>query len=205
MPNNITAPRVPLTDPRTGLIHREWYRFFLSLYDLVLSGNSVSIADLQVGPLSGDGIAEVWKAVQAAQLSPATFDALPILKALQGLAVAPQDDALSARLDALARVVRGLQVNPPVIPTAPPIVVTATLDFPNTVAGASSDLTVTVPGAVSGDVVALGVPAASVPANGSYSAWISGPDTATVRYANNDLVTAYNPASGVFRVAVTRY
>ena len=91
------------------------------------------------------------------------------------------------------------------VPLGLMLVVTATLDFPNTVAGACSDLTVTVPGAVSGDVVALGVPAVSVPANGSYSAWISGPDTATVRYANNDLVTAYDPASGVFRVAVTRY
>lgn len=207
MPNNITAPRVPLTDPRTGLIHREWYRFFLSLYDLVLSGNSVSIADLQVGPDGVDPsvIAELGKAVQAAQLSPTTFDTLTFTKALQGLAVAPQDGALSARLDALTKVVQALQVEPVAMPSVAPIVVTATLDFPNTVAGACSDLTVTVPGAVSGDVVALGVPAASVPANGSYSAWISGPDTATVRYANNDLVTAYDPASGVFRVAVTRY
>lgn len=204
MPNNITAPRVPLTDPRTGLIHREWYRFFLSLYDLVLSGNSVSIADLQVGPMPSDND-DISKAIQAAQLAPATFDAQTIARAIQGLAVAPQDGVLSARLDALAKAVQGLLVAPVAMPSVAPIVVTATLDFPNTVAGACSDLTVTVPGAVSGDVVALGVPAVSVPANGSYSAWISGPDTATVRYANNDLVTAYDPASGVFRVAVTRY
>lgn len=204
MPNNITAPRVPLTDPRTGLIHREWYRFFLSLYDLVLSGNSVSIADLQVGPMPSDND-DISKAIQAAQLAPATFDAQTIARAIQGLAVAPQDGVLSARLDALAKAVQGLLVAPVAMPSVAPIVVTATLDFPNTVAGACSDLTVTVPGAVSGDVVALGVPAASVPANGSYFAWVSAADTATVRFANNDLVTAYDPASGVFRVAVTRY
>lgn len=28
----ITPPRVPLVDPTTGLITREWYRFFLNLY-----------------------------------------------------------------------------------------------------------------------------------------------------------------------------
>ena len=30
-PTPITPPRVPLIDPRTGLIDRAWYLFFLSL------------------------------------------------------------------------------------------------------------------------------------------------------------------------------
>lgn len=48
---NITPPRVPLTDERTGLISREWYRFFLSLFTLTGSGqNFTSLTDLQVGP-----------------------------------------------------------------------------------------------------------------------------------------------------------
>lgn len=47
----ITPPRVPLTDERTGLISREWYRFFLSLFALTGSGqNYTSLTDLQVGP-----------------------------------------------------------------------------------------------------------------------------------------------------------
>jgi hypothetical protein len=35
MPNNtpITPPRVPLIDPRTGLIDRAWYLFFLSMFN----------------------------------------------------------------------------------------------------------------------------------------------------------------------------
>lgn len=53
MPNNnitqITPPRVPLVDPQTGLITREWYRFFLNLYTLTGSGtDSGSTTDIQV-------------------------------------------------------------------------------------------------------------------------------------------------------------
>jgi hypothetical protein len=48
---NITPPRVPLTDARTGLISREWYRFFFNLFQLTGSGtNYASLTDLQVGP-----------------------------------------------------------------------------------------------------------------------------------------------------------
>lgn len=48
---NITPPRVPIVDERTGLISREWYRFFLSLFTLTGSGqNYTSLTDLQVGP-----------------------------------------------------------------------------------------------------------------------------------------------------------
>ena len=48
---NITPPRVPLTDERTGLISREWYRFFLNLFTLTGGGqNTTSLTDLQVGP-----------------------------------------------------------------------------------------------------------------------------------------------------------
>jgi hypothetical protein len=42
--NNITPPRVPLTDPRTGYIAREWYLFFLSQFsrsrDLTAESNT---------------------------------------------------------------------------------------------------------------------------------------------------------------------
>lgn len=54
MPSNITnipAPRVDLIDPRTGLMSREWYRFFLNLFNVTGSGNNpVSLDDIQVGP-----------------------------------------------------------------------------------------------------------------------------------------------------------
>jgi hypothetical protein len=55
MPNitNITPPRVPLLDPRNGLISREWYLFFLSLFNQT-GGSAVSLEDVQKGPPSQD-------------------------------------------------------------------------------------------------------------------------------------------------------
>jgi hypothetical protein len=81
----------------------------------------------------------------------------------------------------------------------------AVLDFGNTLAGAVTDLTVTVTGAVDGDVVSIGVPNASMPATGSYTAWVSAADTVTIRYANNSLTLAQDPASGTFKVSVIKY
>ena len=48
---NITPPRVSLIDERTGLISREWYRFFLNLFRLTGGGTSdVTLTDLQLTP-----------------------------------------------------------------------------------------------------------------------------------------------------------
>jgi hypothetical protein len=49
--SNIPAPRVEFIDPRTGLMAREWYRFFFNLFNLTGAGTTdTSLADLQVGP-----------------------------------------------------------------------------------------------------------------------------------------------------------
>lgn len=48
---SIPAPRVPFIDERTGLISREWYRFFLNLFTLTGSGTTdASWTDLQLAP-----------------------------------------------------------------------------------------------------------------------------------------------------------
>ena len=48
---NIVAPRIPFIDSDTGFVSREWYQFFLSLFNLTGAGaNNVSLSDLQVGP-----------------------------------------------------------------------------------------------------------------------------------------------------------
>jgi hypothetical protein len=44
----ITPPRVPMIDPRTGYVSREWYRWFYSLYNVVGSGTGII-------PISGGG------------------------------------------------------------------------------------------------------------------------------------------------------
>jgi hypothetical protein len=82
---------------------------------------------------------------------------------------------------------------------------TATLDFPSTAAGTVSDLTITVTGAVDGDAVSVGVPNGSTTTTGDFSAWVSASNTVTVRFANNNLLTAQDPASGTFRVSVVKY
>jgi hypothetical protein len=52
---NIPAPRVPVVEPETGLISREWYRFFYNIFLLSGSGtNQTSLEDLQVAPPSQD-------------------------------------------------------------------------------------------------------------------------------------------------------
>jgi hypothetical protein len=48
---NITPPRVPLVDPASGMINREWYRFFVNLFRLTGSGQTnITLQDLQIGP-----------------------------------------------------------------------------------------------------------------------------------------------------------
>jgi len=64
MPNlnitNIPAPRVPFVDERTGLMAREWYRFFLNLFVLTGSGNNpISLEELQLGPTNQPDLTEL--------------------------------------------------------------------------------------------------------------------------------------------------
>lgn len=108
---NITPPRVPLIDQRTGLIAREWYRFFLNMFQLTGSGqNTTSLTDLQVGPppltqedlaninvdiqtqdFAIDQIAEMQKQIQALQLQTnyQTNDFAEMQKQIQGLQLTP--------------------------------------------------------------------------------------------------------------------
>lgn len=80
----------------------------------------------------------------------------------------------------------------------------AALDFPNTLAQTSSDLTIAMTGAALGDAVMLGVPNAAVGANSAFTAWVSAADVVTVRF-NNYSALAINPALATFRVAVMQF
>lgn len=84
---NITPPRVDFIDPRTGLISREWYRFFLNLFRLTGSGaTDISLLDLQKTPPSSE-TAELQK---------------------QDISV------LLAQYDSAASLIEGLYLEPPV-------------------------------------------------------------------------------------------
>ena len=71
--NNITqipAPRVDFIDQRTGLMSREWYRFFLNLFTLTGSGaNSTAIEDFNYDPI-GSQVSELYSMVNTLELGP---------------------------------------------------------------------------------------------------------------------------------------
>ena len=109
-PTPITPPRVPLTDPRTGLIDRAWYMFFLSLLNaatIVDDGNlgpdSISLIasyeaalqsinqELQTLPSDSDlvsQITEMQKQIDALQAQP-IFDIAIITASINALSTAP--------------------------------------------------------------------------------------------------------------------
>ncbi len=80
----------------------------------------------------------------------------------------------------------------------------ATLDFADTAAGTSTDLTVTVTGAADGDLVSIGISNGSTVANGCFTGWVSATNTVTIRFANNSLVASLDPASGTFKAQVCK-
>lgn len=81
------------------------------------------------------------------------------------------------------------------------IAASATLDFPTTATRTSSDLNITVTGAATGDMVALGVPNIATIVSTCYTAWVSADNTVTIRFNNYDNAER-NPASGTFKVMV---
>jgi hypothetical protein len=98
--------------------------------------------------------------------------------------------------------VGGLQVSGGTIVTKV-LSATATLDFGNTSAQNSADLTITVTGAAVGDDVRLGIPAAP-DENSCFTAWVSATNTVTVRF-NNYSAGSINPASGTYRATVIHF
>jgi len=131
---NITPPRVPLTDSRTGLIATEWYLFFLSLFNQT-GGSLVSLEDIQKGPASTFDPSNLDAAVQGLQTSIAPpFDPSSLDTAVQGLqtSVVPPFDPSNltaaiqaletaaavnaAAVDVLASEVQALALAPPQTP-----------------------------------------------------------------------------------------
>lgn len=76
------------------------------------------------------------------------------------------------------------------------------LDFPNTLAQATSDIDVAVVGAVVGDVVQLGTPVPA--ANTMYTAWVQADDLVRIRLHNYDAVNAADPAAANFKITVIK-
>jgi hypothetical protein len=97
---NIPAPRVPIIDERTGLLSREWYRFFFNLFNLTGNGNWTSLQDLQLGP-------------------PSSPDDQLAAQQLAGALAAPDGAAQEAQLAVLQSQIHALSLTPPLTPQAP--------------------------------------------------------------------------------------
>lgn len=76
--DNIPPPRVPVIDERTGLISREWYRFFLDIFRRVGQDDTRVIEDFTVAPQDSLSLlASIVDQVQAVELAPARTMPVP--------------------------------------------------------------------------------------------------------------------------------
>jgi len=99
-PTPITPPRVPLIDPRSGLIAREWYLFFLSLFR---TSQTVDYLDLfpQTQDTSGE-LAQVYSDAQLASMLAKYDDCCRTLEQrLDTQPPLPQLDEVLKRIEAL--------------------------------------------------------------------------------------------------------
>ena len=104
----IMPPRVPLVDARTGMISREWYRFFFNQFEKV-GDSGASLEDLQTGPLESDSFAfEINKDITQFAIQPSQDGAIDQIaemqKQIDALQVQPQLDiaAIFAAINALS-------------------------------------------------------------------------------------------------------
>ena len=116
----IMPPRVPLVDQRTGLISREWYRFFFNQFEKV--GNSgESLEDLQLGPVATDlSTVDPTPALLSAYATSSALESqfAEMQKQIQAADLSSEGAlmALQAQLANLVTDVQALAVSPPVTP-----------------------------------------------------------------------------------------
>lgn len=79
----------------------------------------------------------------------------------------------------------------------------AVLDFGSTSAGTSSELTLTVTGALPGDAVFIGVPSSANLSNSCYTAVVTTTDTVDIRF-NNYSSSPIDPGSGTFTAKIIK-
>lgn len=112
-PTPITPPRVPLIDPRTGLIDRAWYLFFLSLQDI-----ATSVVDDVVGP-SADALLASYDAAllsvnQELQTLPPTADlSAELIKQIQEANLVDCCSALVSQTAEMQKQLEALNLLPP--------------------------------------------------------------------------------------------
>lgn len=113
-PTPITPPRVPLIDPRTNLIDRTWYLFFLSL----LNAATTVYETENLGPSPESLIASYDAALRAlaqnvdTQPLPADLS-LELTKQVEAAGLIDQSSALLSQIAELQKQIQDLQLLPP--------------------------------------------------------------------------------------------
>jgi hypothetical protein len=81
---------------------------------------------------------------------------------------------------------------------------TQSLDFAGTNNGSTSDVTVSLPGAVDGEMVVIGPLNDAIYTGSFYTAWVSSADNVTVRFFNNS-GSIQDPPARNFRISIIKY
>jgi hypothetical protein len=105
-PTPITPPRVPLIDPRTGLIDRAWYLFFLSLNDIATNVvDDVNLATDSISLIASYDAALMTLAQEVETLPPVVT--LPVPDVLTDCC-----SALESQVAEMQKQIEALQVQP---------------------------------------------------------------------------------------------
>ena len=112
-PTPITPPRVPLVDPRTGMIDRAWYLFFLSLNNI-----ATSVVDGDLGPDVMSLLASYDAALQAlaqnVETQPLPVDlSAELAKQIQEAGLTDQSSALLSQIAEMQKQLEALSLLPP--------------------------------------------------------------------------------------------
>jgi len=111
-PTPITPPRVPLIDPRTGLIDRAWYLFFLSLLDAATTVDSGDVGT-NVESLLASYDAVIRSVNQELQTLPPTADlSAELAKQIQAVSLEDCCSALVSQTAEMQKQIEALQVQP---------------------------------------------------------------------------------------------
>lgn len=136
---NIPPPRVSLIDERSGLMSREWYRFFLNLFRLTGGGsNDVTLTDLQLAPQAQVDFGDLNDSYNQAQLAANCLSNQQAISDLQLLtsnnsylenallqsesqssALQTQVNTLSSQLAAIQNQIQDLSLSPAQTPHVP--------------------------------------------------------------------------------------
>ena len=112
-PTPITPPRVPLVDPRTGLIDRAWYLFFLSLFSGAQGANDALVAPNTVSLLASYDAA-LQALAQEVETQPLPVDlSAELAKQIQAVSLEDCCSALESQIAEMRKQIQGLQLTPP--------------------------------------------------------------------------------------------